>query len=143
MVQSATPNPGQNDDKGNGPKNPRASEFDIPKFVVEKYPDLIDLIIDTKSMDDKERQYWFHILPIMSDAQVNKLVNILTTEKKKLAEIDRQYSSKLNDIQKKRISFWEEQSYKDRMKKLRTNEKSAEQVEAEKEAELLKELEGM
>ena len=50
------------------------SKFDIPETVKQQYPDLIPLILQTESMTDDERQYWFQILPIMTDEQVKKLL---------------------------------------------------------------------
>lgn len=126
---------------GNGPVSKRLSEFDIPKFVYSNYPQLIDLIIETKSMDDKEKQYWFHILPIMNQQQVGKLTTILNTEKEKLVAIDKQYNQKLGEIQSKRVSYWEEQSFKQKAQQLKTAEKGSEIEEQTKEAQLLQQLE--
>lgn len=119
------------------------NSFDIPKFVQENYADLVPLILETKSMDNKERQYWFHILPIMSQTQVTKLRNILTKEKQKLAAIDQEYSQKLSEIQSKRINHWEAESYKKKLETVKQQEKTAEQEEKEAEAKLLKELENL
>ncbi|MBI4280922.1 glycoside hydrolase family 25 protein [Candidatus Uhrbacteria bacterium] len=62
--------------------NTSSDLFDIPKSVEQEYPDLIPLILQTKSMNDDERQDWFQILPLMTDEQVQKLREILTNEKK-------------------------------------------------------------
>lgn len=35
-------------------------------------------------MDDKERQYWFDIMPSMNEQQTQRLFNILETERKSL-----------------------------------------------------------
>lgn len=119
------------------------NQFDIPKFVQENYADLIPLILETKSMDDKERQYWFHILPVMSQVQVTKLRNILLREKEKIAAIDKEYSEKLSDMQTKRINHWETESYKKKLATVKENEKSADEQEKEAEANLLKELDNI
>lgn len=119
------------------------NQFDIPKFVKENYADLVPLIIETKSMDDKERQYWFHILPVMSEAQVTKLRNILAKEKQKLAAIDKEYSEKLSDMQTKRISHWESESYKKKLESVKEQELTAEEQEKQAEENLLKELDNI
>ncbi len=124
-------------------KGSQKDSFDIPKYVQKKYPDLIDMVLETKSMDDKERQYWFHILPIMSDKQVDKLRAILTREKAKLAQLDEKYSKKLKDAGQEKVNFWEEQKLKDRFEEIQTKEKTAEEQEQEAEAKLLKDLEDM
>jgi len=46
-----------------------------------------ELIVATESMDNDERQYWFDIMPSMTDAQIDRLYDILDTEKRKLQEL--------------------------------------------------------
>lgn len=121
--------------------HPRAKEFDIPKFVMSKHAALINMILETKSMDDKERQYWFHILPIMSTKQVDKLRAILNKEKTKLSQIDQQYKNKIAGIQKDKVNKWEEKGLKEKFAKIKKQEQSAEEEEKAAEEELLKKLE--
>ena len=66
----------------------------IPEETKKKYPELVEGIKGSKSMDNKERNYWLQVLPVMTDEQVDELRDILSTEKKKLAEIEQKYSSK-------------------------------------------------
>ena len=61
----------------------------IPDEVKEKYPELIPQILASQSMDDEERNYWFSVLPIMTEDQVAELRDILDTEKKRLAALDK------------------------------------------------------
>jgi hypothetical protein len=130
MNQDSTQNNSQSDD----------SRFDIPDSVRKKYPDLLELILITKSMDDKERQYWFHILPVMNDEQVKKLRDILENEKQKLAEIDEKYGSK-NTNKKPPVKEMKEGIIQEKIDKVKEAEKVHLEEEAEKEAELLKQLE--
>jgi preprotein translocase subunit SecD len=134
---------GTGSDDGNTPIHPRAAEFDIPKFVQKKHSDLINLVFETKSMDDKERQYWFHILPIMSEKQVEKLRNILNKEKSKLSTIDNQYKKKITDMQKEKANKWEQQNIKKKFEAIHKKEASHEELEQAAEAQLLKQLENM
>jgi len=66
----------------------------IPEETQEKYPELVEGIKGSKSMDNKERNYWLQVLPVMTEEQVNELRDILSTEKRKLAEIEQKYASK-------------------------------------------------
>ena len=63
------------------------AKFEIPESVKTQHPDIITLIIATESMNDDERQYWFQIIPIMTDEQINKLRDILINEKKQLQQL--------------------------------------------------------
>jgi len=116
------------------------SNFDIPKAVKVKYKDLALMVLATKSMDDKEKQYWFHILPIMSKKQVEKLEKILTTEKKKLESINSEFSQKLKNNQEEKIAKWKGEEAKKRSQELRAKEKTAEEQEKEAEEALLSQL---
>ena len=49
------------------------------------------MILATESMDDDERQYWFDIMPSMTDSKIDRLFSILDTEKKKLEELEVKY----------------------------------------------------
>ena len=82
------------------------SKFDIPETVKQQYPDLIPLILQTESMTDDERQYWFQILPIMTDEQVKKLREILDNEKKQLENLDKKYDKEVKKINDKHVIEW-------------------------------------
>ena len=114
------------------------TKLNIPESVKNKYPKLVDLILETKSMDDDERQYWFNILPIMKTEQVEKLRNILTTEKNKIAQIDSQYS---NVSSSKVPSNFNKEEFIKNKNELRAAEAAHEEHEEKLEDELLKEIE--
>lgn len=114
--------------------------YDIPEAVKQKYPDIIELVLSTKSMNEKEKQYWFHILPAMKDQQVEKLRKILINEKQKLAEIDKKYSQKLQTAQEARVSEWKGEAFKEKLVSIKQAEKTAEDQEKQKEEELLNQL---
>lgn len=116
--------------------------FDIPDIVKEQYPDLIPLIIQTESMNDDERQYWFHILPIMNDEQVEKLREILVNEKKQLQTIDNEYEQELRRINDQHVAEWKGFQAKQKREKLHAAESKTEKTEATTEEELLKKLQG-
>ena len=73
-----------------------------------KYPELIKLILNTESMDDDERQYWFDIMPSMTDSQIDRLYNILETEKKKLEDLEVKYQKEIKALNEKHLIEWQE-----------------------------------
>ncbi|MBI4994655.1 hypothetical protein HZC21_03355 [Candidatus Peregrinibacteria bacterium] len=119
------------------------AKFDIPETVKQQYPDLIPLILQTESMNDDERQYWFQILPIMTDEQVAKLREILVNEKRQLENLDKQYNKEVKRINDKHVAEWNAMKAKEKRQKLQTAESAAEKTEKEKEEELLKKLQGI
>lgn len=67
-------------------------ELVIPDETKNKYPDLVEKIKHSKSMNNSERNYWLQVLPVMTEEQVKELQDILDTEIRKLKEIDEKYS---------------------------------------------------
>lgn len=65
----------------------------IPDETKKRFPELVKMIMNSQSMNDQERNYWLQVLPVMTEEQVAELRNILETEIKKLAEIEKKYSS--------------------------------------------------
>ncbi|MCC7432104.1 hypothetical protein IT412_01115 [Candidatus Peregrinibacteria bacterium] len=118
----------------------KPEKFAIPKLVVEKYPDLVELIKTTESMDDQEREYWFQILPIMTDDQINKFRNILETEKKQLADLDKEYEDELNRLNEKHLIEWKEFESKEKSRAIQQAEAASDQQEKQLEEDLLAKL---
>jgi len=103
----------------------------IPDEVKEKFPDLIPQILQSKSMDDEERNYWFSVLPIMTDEQVNELRDILKSEQ------DREKKEqKIADVDTKKIDEEKRKKREERQKK----EEMARKKDEEIAEELLEEL---
>ncbi len=118
----------------------RLKKFKIPFGVEQRYPELIELIILTESMNDDERQYWFQILPIMTTEQIEKLKQILLNEKQQLAQLDQRYAQELQDLDQKHASEWDEYKAKEKRDELQQKESSHESDEKQLEEELLKRL---
>lgn len=116
------------------------NKFEIPETVRKQYPDLIPLILWTESMNDDERQYWFQILPIMTDEQVTKLREILTNEKKQLEELDKDYENEIKRINTKHVTEWKAFEAKEKRKKLKAAEMKVAKAEKAHEEKLLKKL---
>jgi hypothetical protein len=76
---------------------------EIDRFILLK-----PLIIETKSMDDDEKQYWFNILPIMTYEQIRRLLDILVIETKKLIELELKYQQEIQELNKKHLKEWED-----------------------------------
>ncbi|MBI2463755.1 hypothetical protein HYV57_02265 [Candidatus Peregrinibacteria bacterium] len=119
---------------------PPKKDFDIPDLVREKYADLIDLILQTESMNDEERQYWFHILPIMTVEQINKFRGILVKEKEQLSKLDKEYEEELKRINESKITAEKNQQSAIKRKELRAEEKKNEEEEKKQEENILKKL---
>lgn len=81
--------------------------FTLLDEVQTKYPRLIELVLATESMDDSERQYWFDILPSMNSDQVQRLTDILETERKKLDELETKYQTEIETLNQKHVTEWQ------------------------------------
>lgn len=125
------------DQKGAGAKQ---SGFLMPEHILEKFPDLPQLIETTESMNQEERDYWYQILPIMTDEQISKFREILVSEKKQLAQIDREYEEELTRLNEKHMIEWKEFESKEKREALAGKEKKAEHEEKAAEEELLQRL---
>jgi hypothetical protein len=79
-----------------------AATYTIPDEFLEDTPDLIELILRSRSIDTtQEKQNWFNLLPLMNATQLQKLRDILVKEKIKLQEIEEKYEGKKQEIKKK------------------------------------------
>ena len=115
-------------------------KYSIPTMVKEKFPDLIDLIKQTESMNEEEREYWFQILPIMTEEQIKKFRDILVNEKEQLTRLDKEYETELTKLNEKHLIEWKEFETKEKRKALTTAEQAAQQNEQAEEEALLKRL---
>lgn len=82
--------------------------FKISDEALARYKELIDLIIATESMDNEERQYWFDIMPSMTDEQIDRLYNILETERKELQKLEVRYQEEIKNLNEKHLLEWQE-----------------------------------
>jgi len=119
------------------------AKFHIPAVVRDKYPELISLIIRTESMDDEEREYWFQMIPIMTNEQILKLRDILISEKEQLAKLDSEYEQELKKIDEKHLQEWQEFEIKQKKEEIAKNEAAKEKEEKATEEELLKKLQNL
>ena len=96
--------------------------FIVADETLAEYNELVDLIIATESMDDDERQYWFDIMPSMTDEQIDRLYSILDTEKKKLEKLEEKYQDEIKNLNEKHLIEWQEFQMKDSKKKIKAEE---------------------
>ena len=95
-------------DKAKTNKPKVKTKFYIDKKIEKKYAHLIKLIKATESMDDDERQYWFDIMPSMTDSQISRLEDILETEKRKLEQLEIKYQKEIKALNEKHLIEWQE-----------------------------------
>jgi len=105
--------------------------FTIDDEIQAKYSELIKLVLNTESMDDDERQYWFDIMPSMTDNQIDRLFDILDTEKKKLESLEVKYQKEIKQLNEKHLIEWQDFQMKDSKKKIEKAEKEDKQSDAE------------
>jgi septal ring factor EnvC (AmiA/AmiB activator) len=118
-------------------------KWNIPAAVMEKYPQLVELIKKTESMSDEEREYWFQILPIMTEDQVTRLRGILDEEKEQLQKLDAQYQDELSKLNKKHLEEWDSFEKQKEREARKAAEASHEAEEQKAEENILAELENI
>ena len=96
--------------------------FYISDDIQAEYSELVKLILATESMDDEERQYWFDIMPSMNDNQVDRLFNILETERRKLEELEIKYQEEIKALNEKHLIEWQDFQLKESKKKIMQEE---------------------
>ncbi len=124
----------------NGVVSFNGKTIEVPQMVREKFPDLIDLINNTESMSIEERDYWFQILPIMTEDQIGKFRQILLSEKDQLSALDKEYEDELTRLNEKHMIEWKEFESKEKKKSLTLAEQKSQEEEKAEEEELLKRL---
>ena len=117
-------------------------KYNVPQVVLDKYPELVELIKKTESMSVEEREYWFQILPIMTEDQVTRLKKILAEESAQLAKLDDQYQDELSKLNKKHLEEWNAFEKKQEREALKAQESSHEVSEKKAEEDILKQLDG-
>lgn len=118
-----------------------AQTFSIPEKFLEETPDLIELVLRSKSMDKaEEKQSWFNLMPMMNDEQLDKLRDILTREKTKLNEIEKKYEQKKVEIKKKYLLKRQNMGYIKKVQNIKEKEEAHREQEVEEAESLLDDL---
>ena len=79
-------------------------------------------MLNTESMDNNEKQYWFDILPSMTDEQVDRLFDILETERRKLEELELKYQEEIKTLNDKHLLEWQAFQTQENRKKIQQAE---------------------
>lgn len=69
----------------------------ISDEIRAKLPELTDLIIGTDSMENEEKQYWFEIIPVMTQEQLEKFQKFLEAENMELLNLEKKYGKIATD----------------------------------------------
>ena len=96
--------------------------FTILDEIHVKYDELVKLVLGSESIDNNEKQYWFDIMPSMNDNQVDRLFNILETERRKLEELELKYQEEIKALNEKHLIEWQDFQLKDSKKRIQEEE---------------------
>ncbi|MBP6910026.1 hypothetical protein KBC03_00260 [Patescibacteria group bacterium] len=114
-----------------------AAQYTIPDQFVEKKPQLVAMLLQSRSIEKpEEKQSWFNLLPLMNDEQIAKLEDILVREKQKLEEIEKKYEEKKVEIKKKYLMKRQEMGYVKKVEGIKQAE-AKQDAQEDKEAEAL------
>jgi len=121
------------------------ADFHIPKWFIAREPRVVELVLRSESMDDKERQYWFNLVDVMKTPQLEKFKGILEKERGKLDEIEKKYEKKPKLDPKVAAEQAEELAKKRAAQRMKLQAAEAAHEEAEQVAEdaILSELENL
>lgn len=119
-----------------------ASVLIIPDDVRAKFPELIDLIVASESMNDEERRYWINILPIMTPEQIEDLRGILDNERKQLQAIDQKYAGEIGALGQPAVKEITDEDRKKKRAERLEREQTFETEDEKSTEELLKKIEG-
>lgn len=125
------------------PENLReiAKNYTISDSFLEKMPEIISLILESKSLDtQQEKQSWFDLLPLMNQEQIDKLKDILTREKEKLQEIEQKYSEKKDAVINKYVNNFNGDSYQNKINQIQEAEALHEEKDDQEAEALLQNL---
>ena len=122
------------------PENLRVStmEYTIDDTSLQSHSDLVVLILHSKSIDGKEeKQSRFSLLPVMDEAQITKLYDILDREQQKIKEIEQKYEEKKTSVIKK----YSDKTYSNPIYQANINtikaQEAAQEEKEDKEADML------
>ncbi len=107
-----------------------ALNYNIPDDMMENNSDLVVLVLESKSINEsKEKQSWFDLYSLMNLEQIDKLRDILTREKEKLAEIEAKYQAKQDEIKRKYEETYASGAYQAKQDEIKQSELSSRQQE--------------
>jgi hypothetical protein len=105
--------------------------FTVLDEIQLQYTELVELILGSESIDNNEKQYWFDILPSMTNEQIDRLFNILLTEKKQLEELNVKYQEEIKNLNEKHLIQWQSlqtQKAKEKIQKAESEDTSKDEA---------------
>lgn len=106
--------------------------------MIHSYADIVQLLFQTPSLGFEEKKYWLELLPFMSEQHVERLRNILVTERKKMNDLEVRYQGALKEVEGAGRMTHEETSKLHQ--KLKQEEKLSQQQEQHVEENILSQL---
>jgi hypothetical protein len=112
----------------------------VSEEVQKKFPELVEMIKGSRSMNTEERQYWVDVLLIMDDGQIQNLRNILENERKQIEAANQSLKMGVAEDESKLKVHFDEIKYREKKRILKEAEGKYETEEREHEAALLQEI---
>lgn len=98
-----------------------------------KFPELIELILNSESINTSEqKQYWFDMIPAMSNEKIDRLFNILMTERQEIEKLDLAFQEevkKLNEAHLIKFQQLQNQRAKEKIEEVERNDTSKQDAE--------------
>lgn len=98
-----------------------------------KFPELIELIFNSESINTSEqKQYWFDMIPAMNNDQIDKLFNILMTERQEIERLDLAFQEevkRLNEAHMIKFQQLQNQRAKEKIEEAERNDNSKQEAE--------------
>ncbi len=118
-----------------------AWQLNIPDNFLDAEPDLTVLILRSRSLaKNEEKQNWFNLIPMMNQEQIEKLRDILTRERDKIAEIEAKYEQKKQEIRAKYQMKFDAANYNERVSQIRNTEQNSMEQDSQEADNLLNNL---
>ena len=117
--------------------NNQKAQYNISDFVLKKYPDLVELLKASQSIEHDEKLYWFKALETMDEDQVGSLRQILEEEVKQLQEVDNNYNQQAQEKIDTAASEISEEEKREQEKIRKDKEMQSREQDQEKQDELL------
>ena len=119
----------------------KAQDLKVPQKTQDTFPELIEMIQKSESMDQEERQYWIDALPVMTPEQVENLRDILESEQRQIQKAKESHRNSLQGIAKKNKVAFDSEEYKEKKRIIREAEAKEQENREEHLDNILDEME--
>ena len=121
-------------------------DFDVPEIMLQRHPDIVEMILGSQSMDDQERQYWFSLYESMEGEHIERLRDILTKERERRSAIGAKYGPKKPELTPEQIAQRNAQfsaNQESQWAEIRAKEADVREKDAEASEDILGELDNL